>query len=149
MSWCKLEVTVNDPKDFNPFLETDPNAPKEVPPLTIASLTVRTIVNHAENIREIVCVSARIWSNCEYQIFKCSQRDAQPFVVQIEDATPPEEMPCTVHTFVRPLERFPPNFENTMKTNSRGTVSPVISERVLLNSLLGRYQCCHALILMI
>lgn len=64
-SWCKMEVTVNDPKDFNPFSETDAHAPKDMPPLTVTSLSVRTIVNHAENIREIVCVTARIWSNCK------------------------------------------------------------------------------------
>ncbi|KAI0048775.1 hypothetical protein FA95DRAFT_1678116 [Auriscalpium vulgare] len=119
VSWCKLEVTVTDPKDINPFSETDGNAPKDMPPLTIASLSVRTIVNHQENIKEIVCATARIWSN-----------------TQIEDATPPEKLPCTVHSFVRPLERFPPNFETVARSNSKGGVTPVKNERMLLNSLL-------------
>ncbi|KAH9072265.1 DNA polymerase alpha catalytic subunit [Lactarius deliciosus] len=104
VSWCKFEVTVTDPKDINPFPETDLNAPRETPPLTIASLSIRTIVNHQENIREIVCATARIWSN-----------------TQLDDPTPPEALPCTVHTLVRPLGRFPPGFEAT---------------RMLLNSLL-------------
>jgi DNA polymerase alpha subunit A len=56
-------VTVEDPKDVIPFSETDPNAPRDTPPLTIVSLSIRTIVNHQENIREIVCATARIWSN--------------------------------------------------------------------------------------
>jgi len=33
----------------------------EHPPLTIMSLAVRTVVNHRENKREVVCVTGRIW----------------------------------------------------------------------------------------
>ena len=65
VSWCKFEATVSDPKDINPFPETDHQAPKETPPLTVMSLSVRTIVNHAQNKREIVCATARIWHNRE------------------------------------------------------------------------------------
>ncbi|KAI0255725.1 DNA polymerase alpha catalytic subunit [Lactifluus subvellereus] len=119
VSWCKLEVTVTDLKDINPFAETDPNAPRDTPPLTIASLSIRTIVNHQENIREIVCATARIWSN-----------------TQIDDPTPPEALPCSVHTLVRPLGRFPPGFEAQVKSNAKGLISPMNNERMLLNSLL-------------
>ncbi|KAH9066550.1 DNA polymerase alpha catalytic subunit [Lactarius vividus] len=119
VSWCKFEVTVTDPKDINPFPETDLNAPRDTPPLTIASLSIRTIVNHHENIREIVCATARIWSN-----------------TQLDDPTPPEALPCTVHTLVRPLGRFPPGFEATVKSNAKGLISPMNNERMLLNSLL-------------
>jgi DNA polymerase alpha subunit A len=63
VSWCKLEVTVGDPKDFKPASESDANAPKDMPPLTVMSLSVRTIVNHRENKREIVCATARTWHN--------------------------------------------------------------------------------------
>ena len=69
VSWCKLEVTVSDPKDINPFSETDPEAPKEVPPLTVMSLSVRTIVNHKENKCEVVCATARIWYNSMHPPF--------------------------------------------------------------------------------
>ncbi|KAI0285993.1 DNA polymerase alpha catalytic subunit [Russula aff. rugulosa BPL654] len=99
VSWCKFEVTVEDPKDINPFAETDPNAPRDTPPLTIASLSIRTIVNHHENIREIA-------------------------------------LPCTVHTLVRPLGRFPPGFEAKVKSNAKGLISPMNNERMLLNSFL-------------
>jgi DNA polymerase alpha subunit A len=58
---CKSEVTAEDPKGIDPFAETDPNAPRDTPPLTIASLSIRTIVNCHENIREIVCATARIY----------------------------------------------------------------------------------------
>ena len=54
-----------DPKDINPFPETDHDAPKDMPPLTVMSLSVRTVVNHKENKREVVCATARVWSNSE------------------------------------------------------------------------------------
>ncbi|KAF8813033.1 DNA polymerase alpha catalytic subunit [Phlegmacium glaucopus] len=119
ISWCKLEVTVTNPKDFNPFPETDVNAPKDMPPLNVMSLSVRTVVNHQENKREIVCASARIWHN-----------------MQIDDVTPPEKLKCTVHTFVRPLDKFPPNFEKEAKGNAKGSILPMQNERMLLSSLL-------------
>ncbi|KAL4066177.1 hypothetical protein J3A83DRAFT_4433487 [Scleroderma citrinum] len=115
ISWCKLEASVSDPKDVS--LAGD-GAP-EPPPLTVMSLAVRTVLNHQENNREIVCVSSRIW------------RD-----VQLDDPTPPEQLKCTVHTFVRPLDRFPPNFEARAKANGRSVISPMQNERMLLNSLL-------------
>ncbi|KAF8141953.1 hypothetical protein EV363DRAFT_1468612 [Boletus edulis] len=115
ISWCKLEANVSDPKDVIPMGDGAP----EPPPLTIMSLAVRTVVNHRENKREVVCVSGRIW------------RD-----VQLDDPTPPEQLPCSVHTFVRPLDRFPSNFESQAKVNGKGMISPMHNERMLLNNLL-------------
>lgn len=63
ISWCKLEVTVDDPKTVNPFADNDEEAPKEVPPLTITSVSVREIVNHKENKREIVAITLRTWKD--------------------------------------------------------------------------------------
>jgi len=54
---------VSDPKDINPFPETDTEAPRDMPPLTVMNLSVRTVVNHKANKREVVCATARIWSN--------------------------------------------------------------------------------------
>ncbi|KAJ6561161.1 DNA polymerase family B-domain-containing protein [Mycena vulgaris] len=119
-SWCKLEASVSDPKDVNPFPETDATAPKDTPPLTVMSLSVRTIVNHQENKREVVCVAARTWHN-----------------MLIDDPKPPEELPCTVQTFVRPLDKFPPNFEAQAMANGKGAISAVKNERMLLSSLLN------------
>ncbi|KAF8196860.1 DNA polymerase family B-domain-containing protein [Mycena galopus ATCC 62051] len=119
-SWCKLEVIVTDPKDINPFAETDATAPKDTPPLTVMSLSVRTIVNHHENKREVLCTTARIWHN-----------------MLIDDSKALEELPCTVQTFVRPLDKFPPNFEAQATANSKSAISPVKNERMLLSSLLN------------
>lgn len=65
VSWCKLEVTVSDPKDINPLSDSDPDVPRDTPPLTVMSLSVRSIVNHHDNKREIVCASSRTWQNRE------------------------------------------------------------------------------------
>ncbi|OJT03335.1 DNA polymerase alpha catalytic subunit [Trametes pubescens] len=119
VSWCKVEATVSDPKDINPFPEMDSDAPREMPPLTVVSLSMRTIVNHRENIREIVCATARMWTNLD-----------------IDGTTPPEALPCTVRTFVRPLDRFPPNFEARAGHNGKGVISAMKNERMLLNNLL-------------
>ncbi|KIK69524.1 hypothetical protein GYMLUDRAFT_151355 [Collybiopsis luxurians FD-317 M1] len=123
ISWCKLEVVVEDPKDFNPASDMEDSTLKATPPLNIMSLSVRTIVNHRENNREIVCVTARTW------------RD-----MVIDGTTPPEQLPCTVQTFVRPLDRFPSGFEATAKANGRGFISAVKNERMLLNSLLAAFS---------
>ncbi|KIK93692.1 hypothetical protein PAXRUDRAFT_12489 [Paxillus rubicundulus Ve08.2h10] len=118
ISWCKLEASVADPKNVTPMGD----GALELPPLTIMSLSVRTVVNHIENKREVVCVSGRVW------------RD-----VQLDDPTPPEQFPCAVHTYVRPLDRFPPNFEARAKVNGKGVISPMKNERMLLNSLLATF----------
>ncbi|KAF8655036.1 hypothetical protein AX16_003272 [Volvariella volvacea WC 439] len=120
ISWCKLEAIVSDPKDINPFPETDHDAPKDTPPLTVMSLSVRTIVNHKENNREVVCATARIWHN-----------------MVIDDPTPPEKLPCTVNTYVRPLESFPPKFAVKARSNVKGFISPMPNERELLSNLLS------------
>ena len=69
VSWCKLEFVVEDPKDFNPVSDTEDSASKATPPLNVMSLSVRTIVNHRENNREIVCVTARTWRDSQF--FAC------------------------------------------------------------------------------
>lgn len=62
MSWCKLEVVVDDPKNVRP-MGPDEDGAKEVPPLTVMSIAARTIVNHKENTREIICATARVWES--------------------------------------------------------------------------------------
>ena len=51
-----------DPKDVNPLTD---NSVKDMPPLTIMSLALRTVVNHKENKREIVSIASRIWEESE------------------------------------------------------------------------------------
>jgi DNA polymerase alpha subunit A len=62
-TWCKIEFSVSDPKHVNPM--ADGEAPKDLPPLTIMSLSIRTIVNHRENKTELLCATARTWEGCK------------------------------------------------------------------------------------
>jgi DNA polymerase alpha subunit A len=56
----------------------------------------------------------------------------------IEDGTPIENLPCIAQTFVRPLHRFPKDFDKAVKEIKQSTIAPVQNERMLLNSLLGQ-----------
>ena len=38
----------------------------DIPPLTIMSIAVRTIVNHRENKTEVLCATTRTWEGCMY-----------------------------------------------------------------------------------
>jgi len=136
-----VEATISDPKDINPFPETDPFAPTEMPPLTITSLSVRTIVNHRENKREIVCVTARTWTNSKNStitLFLISIFTL--FLAQIDDPKPPSELPCTVHTLIRPLVKFPAGFEVEAKKLTSSQIKPMKNERMLLSQLLGMFR---------
>jgi hypothetical protein len=82
-SWCKLEVSVADPKNVRPL--TDSDGIKEMPPLTIMSLSARTVVNHKENNREVVCVAARAWENCEQLLLVCPSSCGRRRFVGCED----------------------------------------------------------------
>ena len=48
-------------ENVSPFASTDATAPKDIPRLTILSLSSRTVVHLKENKREIVCAAARVW----------------------------------------------------------------------------------------
>ncbi|CAG8796981.1 8459_t:CDS:10, partial [Gigaspora margarita] len=58
VSWCKRELFVKDPKNVKPLKET---IPLKSPPLTIMSLSLRTIMNHQKQANEIVAFSVRVY----------------------------------------------------------------------------------------
>lgn len=130
-----MEATVSDPKDINPFSESDATAPKDTPPLTVMSLSVKTIVNHAANKREVVCVSARTWVDSKRFGVPVACRCLHS-LAHIDDPKPPAELPCTVYTYVRPLVKFPAGFEAKTREN-KTRIMPMKNERMLLNQLLG------------
>ncbi|MCO5552885.1 hypothetical protein L7F22_006404 [Adiantum nelumboides] len=124
LSWCKVELTVDDAKFVKPFADTDQDAPRDTPPLTVMSLSVRTIINHKENKREIVACAARTWKD-----------------TQLEEATPPENVRSDLFSVVRPLgNMFPPGFEREAKAAKPTKVLTVKYERMLLNALLAHVQ---------
>lgn len=119
ISWCKLEINVSDPKTVKPFSENDESAPKDMPPLTVMSLSARSIVNHQANKKEIVSTCARVWQD-----------------MNIDDPTPIERQPCTVHTSVRPLlDAYPAGFDVLAKSQ-KSKILMAQNERHLLNHLL-------------
>ncbi|EFP82360.2 DNA-directed DNA polymerase alpha catalytic subunit pol1 [Puccinia graminis f. sp. tritici] len=117
-SWCKLEVVVKDPKLINPLSDADSTA-KEIPPLNIMSLSIRDIMNHKDNKKEIVCVTVRMWQEAN-----------------LEDTTPIEQQSSVVKTFVRPLASFPAGTHEACR-RSMPPITPVKEEHMLLSILLG------------
>src|SRR5260370_39280865 len=118
ISWCKVEVSVGDPKLVNPFSDTDDKAPRDMPPLTLLSLSMRSVVNHKSNTREIVAVSSRIWENspsvfCQLGWHHCSNSH----VDKIDGPVPPEQLPSISHTVVRPLGNYPNGFETKARAH--------------------------------
>ncbi|KAJ3013063.1 DNA-directed DNA polymerase alpha catalytic subunit pol1 [Thoreauomyces humboldtii] len=65
LSWCRVEIEIDDPKMLNPFKEGDPTAPKTAPPLTVMSLTLRTVKNHDRHVNEIVAASGLVYTNVD------------------------------------------------------------------------------------
>ncbi|KAJ3366619.1 DNA-directed DNA polymerase alpha catalytic subunit pol1 [Kappamyces sp. JEL0680] len=70
-SWVKVcnvepspkNFVVRDPKKVACVnYDTEPSAPKASPPLVVMSLNMRTIMNHAKNINEIVSISALVYN---------------------------------------------------------------------------------------
>lgn len=123
LTWCKAEYTIDDAKFLAPYGDSDEEAPKDVPPLTIASLSMRTVHNHQANKREIVAMSLRTWADA-----------------QLEDIRNPEERPSSVWTAVRPLAgQWPIGFEAEVRKQG-GKVKAMKYERALLNLLLTQFQ---------
>lgn len=148
LSWCKAEYSIDDAKFVSPYSDSAAPAaaaasaaaeaageepageasdsaagPRETPPLTIASLAMRTVHNHQANKREIVALSLRTWSDA-----------------QLEDIRNPEERPSTVWTAVRPLAgQWPVGFEAEVRKQG-GKIKAIKYERALLNGLLAQFQ---------
>lgn len=57
--------------------------------------------------------------------------------MNLDDPTPPDQLPCSVHTLVRPLGKYPAGFQQAAQANKRGSISAEGNERSLLNRLLG------------
>jgi DNA polymerase alpha subunit A len=57
----------------------------------------------------------------------------------LDDPTPPDKQSSQLQTIIRPIERFPPNFE-TVARSGPSPFQTVKAERALLNSLLATIQ---------
>ncbi|KAK4052007.1 DNA-directed DNA polymerase alpha catalytic subunit pol1 [Microbotryomycetes sp. JL221] len=124
ISWTRLELEASK-DDVELFDQDDATAPKAAPPLTVMSLSMRTVVHLNDNKRELVCASARIWNDCN-----------------IDDTTPIAQQPSRATTLVRNLfTPFPTGFEELARKNSKPGDAIVITkdEDALLQQLLGLF----------
>ncbi|GAA5950464.1 hypothetical protein JCM10213_003586 [Rhodosporidiobolus nylandii] len=119
-SWTKFEAEV-DHENVAPFAAGDATAPKDVPRLTILSLSSRTVVHLKENKREIVCAAARVWEN-----------------IDIDDPTPIQNQGSSSKIFVRNLfTEFPSGFDQHVRGLKGGPAFALFKqERPMLMQLL-------------
>jgi len=85
-SWVQVRGDCRGPKRHQSFCGDRSKRPRDTPSLTTASLSIRTIVNHHENIREIVCATARIWSNGKWsmRLTVCQRRAETSTILQFK-----------------------------------------------------------------
>lgn len=126
-----------------------PDLPSGPPPLTIMSISPRTVQNFAENKREIVCASARVWHDGAASSVIGGEREKlmrDSPTANIDTTVPLEQQPSSVTTLVRPLAphfaTFPPGFEAAARNiKSAATKSPTLipmkDEKALLAQFLG------------
>lgn len=119
-SWCKLELQTGRPAVISTLGDSDN---LEAPPLTLMSISLRTVMNEKENKQEILMVSARIYEN-----------------ISLSDTTPADKMPCKTLTVMRPIvEGFPTGFKLECEKH-KGIVKLERSEAGLLSLFLGHLQ---------
>ncbi|KAG1174483.1 hypothetical protein G6F71_004866 [Rhizopus microsporus] len=130
-TWCKVEITVDDPKAVNPLVDETGNRPINIPPLTVMSLCLRTILNSKKNTNEIVAASALV----------CNQ-------VQIDDTKTLEDQQKMRFTVVRQLDNRPypaglvETLANEKKKAGGFSVQVERTEAALLNYLIARIHMC-------
>jgi DNA polymerase alpha subunit A len=116
-SWCKLECAVTKPSAITAVPESEN---LETPRLTLMSLALRTRLNVEENKQEILIASARVYEN-----------------LSLSDTTPPEKLPSSTYTIMRPAgSSYPMGFELETK-KQRGTFMLEKSEQFLLSKFMA------------
>ncbi|GAA5813555.1 hypothetical protein MFLAVUS_007037 [Mucor flavus] len=125
-TWCKIEITVDDPKTVRPLIDESGNRPTDMPPLVVMSLCLRTIMNAKKNVNEIVAASALV----------CDQ-------VKVDDTTPLEKQSKMRFTVVRQLDNspYPANFLEAVSKERKTNGFSIQTERTesaLLNFLIAK-----------
>lgn len=124
VSWCNLEIKASGPADITPIPEND--APP-VPPMTLMSISLRTIMNKSLNKQEVVTISARIYPNVEH-----------------DTTTSADKLDSIAFTLTRPPTVKEGSYlvEREAEKNSRGqkTVWDLRTEEAVLSEFLNRMQ---------
>ncbi|CAH9145538.1 unnamed protein product [Cuscuta epithymum] len=125
VSWCKFEVTVDNPKEI---LVLKKNIP-EIPPVVVTAINLKTIINEKQNVNEIVSASV-----------VCCHKAKIDAPTLISELTKPGML--SHFTVVRKLEGsiYPMGFTKEAADRNAKAGSNVISfegsERALLNRLM-------------
>jgi DNA polymerase alpha subunit A len=127
VSWCRLEVAIENPKFVERCSQQD-----LPPPLVSLSVGIKTVVNPATHIHEIVALSGLVHTKVE---------------TEVETVLNPQVMKR--FTFIRKLglscgTSFPAEFPHDIKTevskNGGGIVQIVENERALISLFLTKLQ---------
>ncbi|KAI3875794.1 hypothetical protein MKX03_023717, partial [Papaver bracteatum] len=119
VSWCKFEVTVDDPKEVRIS-----KVSMQIPPVIVTSINLKTVINEKQNVNEIV--SASVINCCKAKIDSPTSEWEKPGLLK--------------HlTIVRKLEEdiFPMGFEKEVAIRNAKdiTLSQESTEAALLNHL--------------
>ncbi|KAI9204886.1 DNA polymerase family B-domain-containing protein [Polychytrium aggregatum] len=122
VSWSKVEVTVEDQKHVAVMREGEgeDKAPREIPPLVVMSMSLRTVMNHQKHANEIVALSCLVYNE-----------------VNIEDASGTKPQ-ATSFTAIRQLNNmpFPLGFGDLIK-KQHCRIECMPNESAILNFLLA------------
>ncbi|KAJ2669734.1 DNA-directed DNA polymerase alpha catalytic subunit pol1 [Coemansia sp. RSA 1085] len=129
VSWCRSEYVVGDPKAVRVMSDdmvAQAGLPK-TPCLTSVTMSLKTVMNHRENINEVVAVSLLV------------HRD-----MSLDDNTPAAQRAAEQLTLVRQLTGMPlpADFSRAAQAQSRRglVIEAVQSEAALLASLVAHLQ---------
>ena len=124
--------------DLHVLCSDDSRTPKCIPPLTILSLSLRTVVHIADNRRELLVASARVYADCTSSLYRFRTLLTLLSTANLDDPRPINEQASTVTTIVRPLmAAFPTGFEAAARTAKGRSLVVAKDEKALLDKLLG------------
>jgi DNA polymerase alpha subunit A len=119
-SWCKLELSVSKLKDITVLANSDS---LEAPPLTLMSMSIRTVFDAKANKQEILMVSAMVYDN-----------------FSLTNTTPADELPCKSFTIMRPNgDAYPAGFKFDAE-KQKGTITLKRTEQDLLSLFMAMFQ---------
>lgn len=119
VSWCSVEAEVESAMD----IEVGPE--NEAPPMTMMSISLRTVMNRKINRQEVVAISARVYGNISH-----------------DTTVPADKLNSIVFTLLRPINNgvFPFGFEKELEKKAHNTVTIFRNEETLLSEFLNRVQ---------
>lgn len=126
-SWCQVDVSVELPYHVS---VADEKLKLPTPPLTLMSLSIRTIMNKKNNKQEVAVISARVYKDVDH-----------------DTTASPKSLPCQLFTYVRPIRGvFPPGFERKLEEEKKkknkkvSTIRTFNNESALLSQFLSQVE---------